>query len=53
MKYNFPMFGFLLLTFVAAGAQVASHTPTVFTQPPAQGPAKPAPMVMALSLIHI
>ena len=53
MKYNFPMFGFLLLTFVAAGAQVASHTPTVFTQPPAQGPAKPAPMVMAKPVVSV
>jgi len=39
MKYKFPICIFLLLAFAAAGAQVASHAPTVFTQPPAPAPA--------------
>jgi parvulin-like peptidyl-prolyl isomerase len=33
MKYAFPLYGFLTLTFAAATAQIASHTPTVFTTP--------------------
>jgi parvulin-like peptidyl-prolyl isomerase len=37
MKYTFPIFGFLLLTIATAGAQVASHAPTVLAQPPASG----------------
>jgi hypothetical protein len=44
MKYTFPTCGLLLLALTAAHAQVASHAPTVFTQPPAQGQAKPSPM---------
>ena len=44
MKYKFSIFGFLLLAFAAAGAQVASHAPTVFTQAPAQAPATSALM---------
>ena len=39
MNYKLSICGFLLLAFAAAGAQVASHAPTVFTQAPAQGPA--------------
>ncbi len=39
MKHKFSLCGFLLLAFAAAGAQVASHAPTVFTPPPAQEPA--------------
>lgn len=39
MKYKFPICIFLLPAFAAAGAQVASHAPTVFTQPPAPAPA--------------
>ncbi|MGB7549555.1 MAG: peptidylprolyl isomerase [Terracidiphilus sp.] len=39
MKYKFSLGGFLLLAFAAAGAQVASHAPTVFTPAPAQEPA--------------
>jgi len=35
MKHKLTIFGFLLLAAVAAGAQVASHSPTVFTQTPA------------------
>jgi parvulin-like peptidyl-prolyl isomerase len=37
MKHTFPtrLSFFILLAAAAAGAQVASHTPTVFTQPPA------------------
>jgi hypothetical protein len=36
MKHTFPISFFLLLFFVPAGAQVASHAPTVFT--PASAP---------------
>jgi len=32
MKHKFPVCGLLLLAFAAAGAQVASHAPTVFTK---------------------
>ncbi len=57
MKHNFPMFGFFLLTCVASGAQVASHTPTVFTQPPTQaptqGPTNPAPMVTGKAVVSV
>jgi len=35
MKHKFPFFGFLLMAIAAAGAQVASHAPTVFNQAPA------------------
>ena len=35
MKCKLLICGFLLLAFAAAGAQVASHTPTVFTPAPA------------------
>ena len=34
MKYKFSICGFFLLALAAAGAQVASHAPTVFTQAP-------------------
>jgi parvulin-like peptidyl-prolyl isomerase len=37
VKHTLPICGFLLLAFTAAGAQVASHAPTVFTKPPAPG----------------
>jgi parvulin-like peptidyl-prolyl isomerase len=33
MNHNFPICSFFLLTITAAGAQVASHAPTVFTPP--------------------
>jgi len=39
VRYKFPTCGFLLLALSAAGAQVASHTPTVFTKAPASSPA--------------
>ncbi|MGO9338123.1 MAG: peptidylprolyl isomerase [Terracidiphilus sp.] len=39
MKSQFPVCIFLTLAVAAAGAQVASHAPTVFTQAPAQAPA--------------
>ncbi len=35
MKNRFPMFMIFLLAFAAASAQVASHAPTVFTEPTA------------------
>lgn len=35
MKYRFAIAAFLLPAFSLAGAQVSSHKPTVFTQPPA------------------
>ena len=38
MKYKLSICGFLLLAIAAAGGQVASHAPTVFTQPPAAKP---------------
>jgi parvulin-like peptidyl-prolyl isomerase len=44
MNYKLSICGFLLLVSAAAGAQVASHAPTVFTQPPAQAQASPAPV---------
>lgn len=37
MKHTFPIVSSLLFFIAAAGAQVASHAPTVFTQPPAAG----------------
>lgn len=41
MKHKFSSCGFLLLAFAVAGAQVASHAPTVFTQKPAPRLAAP------------
>ncbi len=38
MKHKFTICGLLLWAFAAAGAQVASHAPTVFTQRPAKNP---------------
>ncbi len=38
MRYKFPFCALFLLGFAAASAQVASHAPTVFTQPPAPSP---------------
>jgi hypothetical protein len=37
MKHTFQICGFFLLTFATAGAQVASHAPTVLAQQPAEG----------------
>ena len=48
MKYILPTFIFFLSVLAAAGAQVASHAPTVFTQPPAPQ-AAPAPATQALT----
>lgn len=43
MKHNFPIFTFFLMALAPVGAQVASHAPTVFTQPaPAAVTAAPA-----------
>ena len=45
MKLHFPISTFLLCAFAAAGAQVASHAPTVFKQPapsPAAGALAPS-----------
>ena len=42
MKYKSSLLGFLFLGIGAAGAQVSSHAPTIFTNTPAQGTAKPA-----------
>jgi peptidyl-prolyl cis-trans isomerase SurA len=39
MKYTLSLCAFSLLALAAAGAQVASHSPTVFKQAPAQRPA--------------
>ncbi|MGB8260591.1 MAG: peptidylprolyl isomerase [Terracidiphilus sp.] len=39
MKVTFPIAGFLLAALATAGAQVASHAPTVFTPPAAPAPA--------------
>jgi parvulin-like peptidyl-prolyl isomerase len=44
MKYKFSIYGFFLLAFAAASAQVASHAPTVFSQKPAQSSATSAAM---------
>ncbi|MDR3738547.1 MAG: peptidylprolyl isomerase [Terracidiphilus sp.] len=41
MKLGFSICGVLLLDMVAAGAQVASHAPTVFPQAPAQTQSAP------------
>ena len=53
MKHRLSICGFLLLAGAAAGAQVASHAPTVFTKPPAaQAPvARPSagPATVALA----
>ncbi|MGA8087061.1 MAG: peptidyl-prolyl cis-trans isomerase [Terracidiphilus sp.] len=43
MKYTISFIGFLLLGTGVAYAQVSSHAPTVFKQPPAQTIMKPAP----------
>ncbi len=42
MNYKFLILPSLLLGIGAASAQVSSHAPTVFINPPAQGVAKPA-----------
>jgi hypothetical protein len=42
MKYKLSLCALPLLALVAAGAQVASHTPTVFREAPAQRPATSA-----------
>ncbi len=47
MKYTFPVFALFFLTFSSAFAQVASHAPTVFTQPPAAAPAGTVPPTAA------
>jgi len=39
MNFKLSICGYFLLAFTAAGAQVASHTPTVFTPSPSQGTA--------------
>ena len=44
MKYKYIFLSFLLLGIGAAGAQVSSHAPTVFTQAPTQNIVKPAPV---------
>ena len=38
MQHKFPIAGFLFLAVATASAQVASHAPTVFTQPAAAKP---------------
>jgi parvulin-like peptidyl-prolyl isomerase len=43
MKYRVSSIGFLLLGMSAACAQVSSHAPTVFKQPPTSGIVKPTP----------
>jgi parvulin-like peptidyl-prolyl isomerase len=45
MNRTFTTLGFLLLASAAAGAQVASHAPTVFSQPSAAPDAKPVAQV--------
>src|SRR5579863_4366437 len=42
MKYKFFICGVLLLDLAAAGAQVASHAPTVITKATAPAPTAPA-----------
>jgi len=42
MRLRLSICGFLLLPWAAAGAQVASHAPTIAAQPPAEGPAMQA-----------
>jgi parvulin-like peptidyl-prolyl isomerase len=42
LNYKLPAYGFFLLAFTAASAQVASHAPTLFTQTPAKGQQAPA-----------
>lgn len=42
MKFKLPICGLLLLSVASAGAQVASHAPTVFTKAPAPKPAMSA-----------
>jgi peptidyl-prolyl cis-trans isomerase SurA len=44
MKHTFPICMFFLLAVAWAGAQVASHTPTVFTAPTAVAPADESQM---------
>ena len=44
MKHKLSICGLLLLACAAAGAQVASHAPTVFKQPPAPAPAQRPPV---------
>lgn len=39
MQYRLTICGLLLLNFATAGAQVASHAPTILKQAPAQAPA--------------
>ncbi len=44
MKHQLTFCGFILLAAGAAGAQLASHAPTVFTQAPSQSTVTPAPV---------
>lgn len=45
MKYTSSFFGFFLMGIAAAGAQVSSHAPTIFTKPAAQSAPSPAQSV--------
>jgi peptidyl-prolyl cis-trans isomerase SurA len=53
MKHKFPISGFLLMAFTTAGAQVASHTPTVFTPAPSQKPATSAYTIAAKPVARV
>src|SRR5580704_11110270 len=53
MKVKFSICGFLLLAFTAANAQIASHTPTVFKQAPAQGPSTSAPAATGKPIVRV
>jgi len=50
MKYGISLCGFILVSFVVAGAQVASHAPTAFKQPPPQPTAQASNTVPMITL---
>jgi parvulin-like peptidyl-prolyl isomerase len=53
MRSRLSIFAFFLLAIAAATGQVASHAPTVFSQPPAPAPAKPATATAAKPVARV
>jgi len=53
MKYTLCICGFIMLAFTPAGAQVASHAPTVFKPTPAPVTATTAPAVTGKPVVRV
>ncbi|MGD0731459.1 MAG: peptidyl-prolyl cis-trans isomerase [Terracidiphilus sp.] len=53
MKFTFPNPLFLILSFAAAGAQVASHAPTVFAPAPSSAPAVVSLVATGKPVAHV